>query len=290
MQAWAHVTFTGRPTVRVRIEDGTTLGSSPQADIRVTDESISEEHFSFKPQEEGCWVELTDAATTPFTVEGKPLRRGLVPWGQELYFGKLRILFEAEATRDKSGKLGAPMWIAVALTIPTAAALFYLASVQQGGGFGRAAAQVPKLFGPPPECSEAEDGALHRAQLAEAAAHSKHQRGRFHQADAVDAVQLIREASQCYFLGGREMDAQRTADLAERWQERLEFEYDRARLALDLARRKGQQRAIVERSRELSTLLRHAGEDAAAYKLWLDGVTRSQHAAHAEKAQQRKKQ
>src|SRR5262245_45605494 len=98
MKSWVDIAIAGHATERHRLGEGTTtLGSSPEADIvlRAID-GLMPEHFSLRPQPEGCWVELVESAPEPFTFDGRPSRGCLVPWGQELFYVGLRLSLQAE--------------------------------------------------------------------------------------------------------------------------------------------------------------------------------------------------
>jgi hypothetical protein len=290
MKSWVDIAIAGHATERHRLGDGTTtLGSSPEADIVLrTVEGLMPEHFSLRPQPEGCWVELVESAPEPFTFDGRPSRGCLVPWGQELFHGGLRLSVQAESPSE-SGKRSSPiLWVA-ALVIPVAALSMLYKPGAHADLDDASTLNPPALFGPAPACAEQGAGALGRASIAEQIAFAKNQRGVFDLRDAVDAVQLMREASQCYAMGERAGKADAAAATADEWTRKLSFNYQRVLLELELARRQGSIPGTLKATSRLKRMLAYAGPAAEDYMKWLDQQTRGTISKHAAKKAEKKK-
>jgi len=290
MKSWVDIAIAGRSTERHRLQASgtTTIGREAPADIALRGvDALMSEHFCLRPQPEGCWVELVESAPEPFTFDGRPSRGCLVPWEQEIFYGAVRLTFHGEAARHAAKRVSPVVWLA-AVVVPLAS--FLLVNEREVGALDLEGSvkKPPALFGEAPACAEAAQGALGRGNIAEQTAYAKHERGAFEVVDAVEAVELLREAAQCYLLAGQEGDAARANRVAAGWIDKLGLTYQRALLDFELARRKGSPPAIVASSTKLQTFLTYAGPQAAEYKGWLEQVVRAQRAARAAKAAAKK--
>lgn len=292
MKSWVDIAIAGRTTERHRLStSGTTIvGSEAPADIALRGVSaLMPEHFSLRPQPEGCWVELVEDAPEPFTFDGRPSRGCLVPWEQEVFYGAVRLTFHGElaGAEAKRKRVSPVLWIA-AVVVPVAS--FLLVNERELGARAmESGGQVPALFGDAPSCAEGPEGAFGRGNIAEQTAYAKHERGAFELVDAVQAVELLREAAQCYLLAGYEGDAARANRVAAGWVDKLSLTYQRALLEFELARRAKRAPAIVAASATLQTLLTYAGPQGAKYRGWLEQVVRAQRAERAAKAGKKEK-
>lgn len=288
MKSWVDISIAGRSTERHRLSSGTTtIGASAAISLRGI-EGLAAEHFSLRPQPEGCWVELVESAPEPFTFDGRPSRGCLVPWGQDLYHGSIRLSVQSEGALD-AGKGTSPiLWVAL-LVLPLTALSFVYKPRGSLDNHVSPADHPPALFGQAPPCSAAEEGALDRASVAQQLAFAKNERGVFEYVDAADSVHLMREAAACYALAGREGLSQSATEAADTWSEKLSLTYRRGLLELQLARRANDMPAIVSSARRLTELLRHAGPASQGFLDWLDAEMRDKRAKQAALAAGKKK-
>lgn len=286
MRCWVDISVPGRQGERHRLsEEGTTIGSSSAADIRLQNApGILGIHCSLRPQPEGCWVELIESAQEPIMVDGRPSRGCLVGWNQDAFLGSIRLTLGSDGPGGRKGP-SALVWVA-ALVVPLLGASFLLRPGAEAGTSRTRVSDPPALFGPLPTCSEEQAGALGRAAVAEQVARAKHERGVFEAKDSVDAVQLMREAAVCYTLGNNQGLSDRALNQAEDWIGELRFSYKRALLDLEVGRRAENPERIIDAVARLSVLLGNAGEEAVPFKAWLAQLRRVQ---VAEMSQRRKK-
>ena len=289
MKSWVDISIAGRSTERHRLANNgtTTIGRAANVSLRGV-EDLADEHFSLRPQPEGCWVELVETAPEPFTFDGFPSRGALVPWGQDVFYGSIRLSVQADNPLSSEKKTSPLIWVAL-LVLPLAGASFVYKPRAAVRHRVSPAENPPALFGAPPPCSSDADGALERANVAQQLAFSKNERGVFETQDAVTSVQLMREASACYALAGREGLSQRASEQADSWAGRLAMQYRRELLELQLALRSGDPGAIIDSALELDILLRQAGPDGEAFLEWLDEEIRVNDAKLAAKASKKKK-
>lgn len=287
MKSWVDITLPGRHAERYRLsDDGTSIGSSGQADIRLQGvPGLLGIHCSLRPTPEGCWVELIESAPEPFTHDGRPSRGMLVLWGHDVFFGSLRLTLDAEA--PTAGRKGPSpvLWVAVAMVVLLGGAALLKPDAMVSAGRARVPSP-PALFGPQPSCSEDAPGALARATAAEQLGRAKHERGVFERRDLVDGVQLMREAGVCYALGGNQGASDRALDVADDWIRDLEYPYRRAQLDWEIARRNGHAGRALTALDELAVLTTHAGPEAERFRGWL---TQSRRQLLATLAKRRKK-
>jgi hypothetical protein len=290
MRSWVDVSIPGRHAERFRLTDGgSTLGSSQQADIVLPNAAgILSVHCNLRPQQEGCWVELIESAPEPLRHEGHSSRSCLVPWGQDVFLGSVRLTVGAEL--DASGKKGASplVWLA-AIAVPLVLASFFLKQEVGAGAARRRAPEPPALFGTLPRCSEDQAGAEARAQVAEQLARAKYERGVFDLSDLIGGVNLMREAGVCYALADNQGSSDRALQQAEEWLTDLQFSYKRAQLDLEIGSRAGRPREILDAVARLRTLLSSAGPEAQSYLSWIDQRRREQLAVLSQQQGKKKK-
>jgi hypothetical protein len=287
MKAWVDISIPGRHAEQHRLDDaGTTIGSSSPAGIRLPGvSSLLAEHCSLRPQAEGCWVELIEHAREPFLYEGRPAREGLIAWGNDLYLGAVRITVHADLSKG-AGKGPSPLLWVAGLVLPLVGLTFFF-KPEADGAQGSAMTEPPALFGQMPACSEEKSGALGRAAVAEQVGRAKHERGVFVLEDAVEGVQLMREAAVCYALGDNQGASDRTLDDAEAWIDDLKYSFKRAQLDLDYGG--GNIGLRLDAIARLSVLLRHAGPAADEFKAQLAQLRRNSVAEFAEMQEQEEK-
>jgi len=289
MKSWVDIALPGGYGERHRLPDaGASVGSSSSADIAIRAASgLLPIHGHLRPQPEGCWVELHESAPDPFTVDGQPSRGCLVPWGQDIFLGSVRLTVASEGAGRRKGP--SPLvWLA-ALVVPLVAASFVFQPDRSVAGAHTRELEPPPLFGALPPCSAEAEGALGRGAVAEQIARAKHERGVFELSDRVSGIQLMREAAVCYALGGNQGASDRVLDVAERWMGDLQFNYKRALLDLELGQRQHNPKRVLDAIGRLGTLLRHAPPDAAPFNKWVAQVRRDQMAVVAEQAKKKKK-
>ncbi|MEY4514308.1 MAG: hypothetical protein RLZZ450_6430 [Pseudomonadota bacterium] len=290
MKSWVDISIPGRHAERYRLADaGTTIGSSPSADITLTGAtSILSVHCQLRPQPEGCWVELIESAPEPMRHEGQATRSCLVPWGHDVFLGSVRLTVAAELDRD-ARKGGSPVvWLA-ALAVPLLLGSFFLKPGAEASSIRKVAPRPPALFGGLPSCSEDKTGALGRAEVAEQLARAKYERGVFELGDLIGGVQLMREAGVCYALGENQGGADRAFDQMELWSTDVQFSYKRAQLDLEVASRDKRPREMLDAIARLRTLLAHAGNDAQPYLAFLDQKRREQLAVLSQRTGKKKR-
>lgn len=283
MKAWVDISIPGRHGEQHRLDDaGTTLGSSSAANIRLQGvNSLLAEHCSLRPQPEGCWVELIEHAREPFVYEGRPAREGLIAWGSDVYLGSIRVTVNADLSKGQRKGPSPLVWL-LAVALPLLGLSFFLKPDDEGAA-GYGPAEPPALFGEMPPCSEQKAGALGRASVAEQVARAKHERGVFELTDAVQGVQLMREAAVCYALGDNQGSSDRTLDDAAAWTDDLKYSFKRAQLDLAYGGNLGLRIDAINR---LTALLRYAGPGADEYKQQLAQLRRNGFAEFAELQEQ----
>gem|GEM_PF-4573131 len=228
-----------------------------------------------------------ESAPEPFTFDGRPSRGCLVPWGQDLFQGSIRLSVQAESAL--AGKQTSPLvWVAL-LVVPLAVLSFVYKPRGAVELHISPSDHPPALFGTAPPCSAADDGALDRAGVAQQLAFAKNERGVFEPRDAADSVYLMREAAACYAQAGREGLSQRATDTADSWVEKLSMVYRRVLLELQLARRSNDMPGIISSARRLTVLLSHAGPESSSFLTWLDEEMREKRAKQAASASGKKK-
>lgn len=168
------------------------------------------------------------------------------------------------------------------------ALMFALVAILDDGGVSQTfgAPTPPTLFAQRAECSLAPGDAAHHARELEQKALAENERAPFRSQDGVAAVSHLEEASACFAAAGEPERAALLDQLAQRWRRRLQADYQRARLQLELALRSArEQRAgdagaeIDEHVATLRALLAHQDDP---YLLWLERVQR-EHARAEEK-------
>jgi hypothetical protein len=143
---------------------------------------------------------------------------------------------------------------------------------------------VPVLFEAAVRCGREAEGARHHGLELEARALAKNERAPWRAQDGVEAALFLAEARACYALGGDSARAAALTPMLERWQRRLNTDYQRFRLLLEFSLRKAedsraeQGRVPPALAAEISTqvsrlralLVHHDG----SYREWLDKLAR----------------
>jgi hypothetical protein len=244
------------------------LGRSSRCDIALPDEpELQAEHLFIIPDEAGCQIELTKQAPAPFSFQGRPLRKGMIPWGEDIFINRIRLRMVREPT-EIDRKMMSPRFILVALPLLCASAWLLLGRSPAADSHDSGGVAASPLFDKPIECSQP-NLALYRAGEAERTAFAKMERYPFMHQDGVEAVRLISEARNCYQAAGEAAQVARVQKALDTWTRRLEQDYQNLRLRLRLAR-VGAQRDEARRTvRILRNLLSHRNDN---YTKWLDRV------------------
>jgi hypothetical protein len=279
MKSWIDIAIGNRPVERHRLSGRrATVGASRRAEISLDGvNGLLAEHFCLTPQIDGCWVELSEQASEPFTFNGRPSRGALIPWEQDIFWGTVRLSVHAETATAKESANSPVMWAAL-VVIPFAFYSFVYEPESDRVSARSVLDAPPALFGEGTVCSAEGPAALERGRIAEQLAYAKHSRAAFELADAIEAVQLLRESTQCFVAAGREGVAVRTAELGGQWLAELEDTYKRTLLDFELSYRSFSVPSMQRHGNRLTTLLKYGGEVAQPFLQWIDDTIRADQA------------
>ena len=255
----------GRIQRQMLAEERTTVGSSSQASVCVTDAPELEPlHILVVPRERGIWLSSARNARTPVLLEGKPFESGELGLGTEVDIGSitLRVVADTDNGRTKQARNIILLVVAAVIAVPLL-----------GGDGGRLPPRskdpAPPLFAAQPaDCPSEGDAAERRGlQMAERA-RSKTLRYPFDAREGLSAVELFRSALPC-------LAASEVADTIVREEkqvrQRIEDDYQLLRLHLERSLAESDWKLAANASNHLLALL---ADRPGAYRDWLLDVQR----------------
>jgi hypothetical protein len=244
------------------------LGTGSDATVRVDRRSLLyARHLELMTTATGVSVAVAPGVDGTFVLEGSERKSALVPWGEEVFLGNVRLTFleTAEAERPSVVLLG---FAPVALLV---IGFSMFKAVGRDTPSDRSV-EAPVLFDERVTCSEHDrQVAEHRAREAERAAQAKAERFAFAFRDGVEAGRLFLEAHACLESLGLVNDASRLDDESHRWIGRVNEEYGAARLRLRVALDHRRYAEALAATKEIRALL--TGRDGP-YAEWLADVER----------------
>jgi hypothetical protein len=166
-------------------------------------------------------------------------------------------------------QVSVPVILAAAVGILASAYLFFFSGTNNSIADAKGA-EPSALFDDAVACSQP-GAAFNRAKECEDAATAKMQRYMFEAQDGVTAVRLGTEAEQCYLTDGKQSDAQRVRRRLDLWKQRINQDYQSARLRLRVGIQHGEMRDALSEVQTLRALVAHRNDP---YTAWLEGLER----------------
>jgi hypothetical protein len=245
--------------------DRTTVGSSPEASICVSDAPELEPlHILLVPREQGVWLSSARNARTPALLDGKPFESGQLSLGSEIDVGS--ITFRVVAATSGSGKNHVRTLIVLITLLVIAVPLL---KVRQGGTLPQSNAPAPELFPEAEmECDVQGEAAEKRGMRAAERARSKTLRYPFDAREGLAAVELYRAAAPCLEETGA---AAQVAAEEKRLRQRIEDDYQVQRLHLERALGESDWAGAMVATRQLLALL---ADRPGEYRDWLASLYR----------------
>lgn len=247
------------------LDEQAALGATPEASVRVemrdgTDMPL----ILLARQAEAIAVRLPERVPGTLTFRGEPTRTALVPWGEDVYVGSVRLAFVAE-----SGKPGRSGGVVLAVGLLAAAALG--AALVGSGQFGtpkQTEIEPPPLGEATTTCAEhGIDPAKALASQVLSRARSKRQRAPFDRADGVEALGLFGQAKACFEVAGEPTEAEMARQERAELQTQLDEEYAALRLRLRLSLDQKRYADAAAAVQALERLL--APKGPSPYRAWL---------------------
>jgi hypothetical protein len=240
----------------------------PDASIAVEAAELAVPLMILTAQREQVLVQIPEPLSGSVHFRGEASRNAAVPWGEEIYVGRVRLAFIAEVDQGKRSQgllLGALAALVAALAGWWAASSSHVAAGSD--------ATPPPLLGTSVACREhTPEAALARGDEALATALAKAQRAPFARHDGVEALALLGEAQACFdSTGARDQSAIATAQ-RERLKAQLDDDYAALRLRLQLALDQNRPAEGLAAVRGLESLL--GGLGPSPYRTWLAGQRR----------------
>ena len=274
MDAYLEIVYPDGTAQRHRIEDReVTAGKSPTAGIPLVNANeLAPEHLKITVRADGCWIAIAEGVDPPLTLEGRPSRGALIPWGNSFSLGSLRMVLTDKPFKDiaKPSAVSSPVALAALVMIPLAGWLILTAPTDD----------IPTLTDAPPpsllpeqvDCSvEGDERLLRAVEAAEAASH-RAERYPFDAQEGIAAFSLYEEAVSCYQAVQRAADATRMRRNARRVGLRIEEDYQTHRLRLERALERRRYDEALREARALNALLRHKYDDP--YSEWMSRMER----------------
>jgi len=238
VQVYVDITRADGRSERRSIEGAqTTIGSSPDADIYITDApEIAPMHLLLAPRDDGCWVANAKGASPAPLIKGAVFENGLVAWGTEFDVGSITLRISNTDIDDRSARRGQRMRIGIALLAIVAGMLWLM-----GGSEDR----------PPQRPTDAP------VLFANLAASSRIQRYPFDAQDGIRAIELLAVAERCYASAGHAGDEAAARAQRERFTSRIEEDYLAHRVRLERALEQRQLKDALNETRALRGLAHH---------------------------------
>jgi hypothetical protein len=271
MRYFVEVHATGVASERHDIfEDEASFGTSPEATLRVRGSiQLVIPLLIFAVHPEGMTVQIPERIPGTITFRGEATRAVVVPWGEDIYVGGVRLAFVAENGSRKGPSSIVVLAATVALLASGAALLRWAVPASSTAR----EAEPPALAASAAQCGELNrDGANGRATQLLAEARAKEQRAPFDRTDGVEALGLLGEAKACFDTAGMTTEALATEQERASWQQRMDDEYASLRLRLRVALDQKQSGDALAALRGLEALL--AAQPRSPYRAWLSGIRR----------------
>jgi hypothetical protein len=268
MPHFVEIQTPGSPARQHELLGPITLGSGPEAEIRLPETAgVAGRHLVITRSEQGAHVALVSGVHGAIVFRGKECSEALVPWGEDVFAGSVRLGFVSRSKRD-----GSPLLLLLAPVLLLAVGMTFLP--QLGGSVDRDNEVEPPPLGLSElGCREQEPArAAQRARELEHAARAKVQRSAFVAHDGVQALDRFQEAAACYRTAGGEGEADRIQAEHDRWSARLNQDYAAARLKLRVALDRDRPGDALNAVRSLQALL--SGRPASPYTEWLSSLQR----------------
>ena len=248
----------------------TVVGSSPDADLYLPLEEISERHVLLAPRQGACWVSVARNVPVPVLLAGVAVDNQEIPWGTELDIGTVTLrIGEPTETAQKREKKHL-RWLYLA-----SAAMLLLAAMwllqRQPMYPPKQVASAPELFGAgQQECSAAPEAGLTQASELRRAAQNYWQRYPFDSQEGIRAVRFFDRAAACFAREGETTLASDAHSQAEASRAVVERDYRSAQLQLS--------RALLNREHEtalnyVNSLVRLTAHVSGEYSQWLRRVS-----------------
>lgn len=272
MQRFFEIHMSGLRSERRPLTTGlTTIGTGPGDQVRLPSSTgLAPRQLEITNGEKGVQIQIPQGVAGHFIYEGTEQRQVWVPFGGEIFIGKVRVAFPS-VKRQRSVH---PVLLVLAPIILIAAGLSaYGASPPVDSSPD--VVPAPSLFlsqGDAP-CAENDPKlALDRAVDDERAAFAKWERSTFFPGEGPRALQLMTFAIACYQRAGTVEEVARLQPTESSWRTRLGTQYAAAQAQLRWALNRGNTGAALGWATKLRTLLEH--QQPGPYRQWLDELKR----------------
>jgi hypothetical protein len=268
MPHFVEIQVAGLPAREHELIGPTVIGSGPEAEVRLAESTgFAGRHLEINVSDQGALVALAPGVRGSIVFRGKECSETLVPWGEDIYAGGVRLGFVVRRKRA-----GGPLLFLLAPTLLLAIGMTLLPKL--GDSVVKdAEVEAPPLALRELECREREPArAERRAREAEQVARARMQRSVFVPRDGLEALDGFQEAVACYRDAGNEGEAQRAKAHLDRWSSQLNDDYAAARLRLRVALDRDRPQDALSAVRSLQALL--SARPPSRYTEWLSSLQR----------------
>lgn len=272
MQRFFEIHMSGLRSERRPLTAGrTTIGTGPNDHVRLPSSTgLAPRQLEIASDEKGVQIQIPQGVAGRFVFDGVEQRQVWVPFGGEIFIGKVRVAFPC-VKRQRS--VHPVLLVFAPLVLITAGLGAYGASPPMD--LSPDALPAPALFlaQSDPACAEHDPKlALGRAIDDERAAFAKWERSIFFPGEGPRAVLLLARATACYQRAAKVDDVIRLQPIESSWRARLGTQYAAAQVQLRWALVKGNTRAALGLATKLRTLLDY--QQPGTYRQWLDELKR----------------
>jgi hypothetical protein len=229
-------------------------------------QDLSDEHLIVSFVRDRFHVALASGARIEPALNGKSFRQAEIAFGDEVQLGKTSIRFLGKAKSNAPSPVLVIGFVAVVGVV-----LWAMFDEPVAPGLNASLPPPPALFGPDIPCPYTGPQAAGRGSEAEQAAMAHGERYSFDPHDGIEAVLAYRMAAMCYAAGGDAASAARARTSGQRWQTRLEGQYQGHQLRLRVALDRGRNDHALTEVRSLARILRGRN---GPYIEWLAAATR----------------